>query len=747
MSVMTESFPRQYARTQRFTVGEPRLIQVSGDGSRVVFVRSVSPRQPTNGLWVIDLPELGADNEEIVERLVVDPVVLLAGADDQLPSEERARRERAREGGSGIVSFACDPAATVAVFALGGRLFRADLGADPAATKVAELAVDGPVFDPRPSPDATAIAYCCDGVLRVVDVDGGHDRCVAADAPGSGAAGVTWGQAEFIAAEEMGRSRGHWWAPDSRRLAVARVDVAPVAVWHIADPSQPHLPPRAVPYPAAGTANADVSLWIVDDGADVGSRADPDAGADTRAASAAAAPIAVVWDRVAFPYLVDVHWPADHPLTVAVQSRDQRRVLVLAVDEMSGTTTIVGEQSDDAWVEIVPGVPRFAVDGRLVTTIEDSGVRRLALNGLPASPRGFQVRSVVSTSPRVIYTASESGDPATTFLVEGIGARPLTTVAGLHSAVVGAETIVVRSATMSDAGPATAVWRFDELLETASGGRARSPVHTIASYAEQPVVTPRVTFSITGPRSIATAVLVPDDGMAIDDRPPRSLPVLLDPYGGPHAQRVVHSQAAFLASQWLASQGFAVIVADGRGTPGRGTGWEREVHGDLAGPVLDDQVDALHALAERHPCLDLSRVAIRGWSFGGYLAALAVIRRPDVFHAAVAGAPVTDWRLYDTHYTERYLGDPFIDDGPYERSSLLADAARLSRPLMLVHGLADDNVVVAHTLKLSQALLEAGRPHTVLPLAGVSHMTPQEVVAENLLLLQVAFLRDALGNG
>jgi dipeptidyl-peptidase-4 len=189
-----------------------------------------------------------------------------------------------------------------------------------------------------------------------------------------------------------------------------------------------------------------------------------------------------------------------------------------------------------------------------------------------------------------------------------------------------------------------------------------------------------------------------------------------------------------------------VVIADGRGTPGRGAAWDRAVHLDLAGPPLEDQVDALRAVAEANPgALDLDRVGIRGWSFGGYLAALAVLRRPDVFHAAVAGAPVTDWRLYDTHYTERYLGTPASDPQAYERSSLLADAEKLERPLMLIHGLADDNVVAAHTLRLSSALLAAGKPHTVLPLSGVTHMTPQEVVAENLLLLQVAFLRQALG--
>jgi dipeptidyl-peptidase-4 len=187
-----------------------------------------------------------------------------------------------------------------------------------------------------------------------------------------------------------------------------------------------------------------------------------------------------------------------------------------------------------------------------------------------------------------------------------------------------------------------------------------------------------------------------------------------------------------------------VVVVDGRGTPGLGPEFERAVHGDLAAPVLEDQVDALHAVAAEHPDLDLTRVGIRGWSFGGYLAALAVLRRPDVFHAAVAGAPVTDWALYDTHYTERYLGRPDTEPEAYRRSSMFGDAEKLERPLLLVHGLADDNVVVAHTLRLSSALLAAGRPHSVLPLSGVTHMTPQEVVAENLLLLQVRFLKEAL---
>jgi dipeptidyl-peptidase 4 len=251
-----------------------------------------------------------------------------------------------------------------------------------------------------------------------------------------------------------------------------------------------------------------------------------------------------------------------------------------------------------------------------------------------------------------------------------------------------------------------------------------------------------------GDRQLAVALLLPTD----DDGHSR-LPVLLDPYGGPHAQRVLAANQAYLTSQWLADQGFAVLIVDGRGTPGRGPRWERAVHHDLATPVLTDQLDALQAVAALEPRLDLQRVAIRGWSFGGYLAALAVLRHPEVFRAAVAGAPVTDWHLYDTHYTERYLGHPDEHPEAYRRSSLVdaqgrlpgaADWDAVTPSLLLIHGLADDNVVAAHTLRLSSALLADGRAHQVLPLSGVTHMTPQEVVAERLLTSQVTFLRRAL---
>jgi dipeptidyl-peptidase-4 len=242
-----------------------------------------------------------------------------------------------------------------------------------------------------------------------------------------------------------------------------------------------------------------------------------------------------------------------------------------------------------------------------------------------------------------------------------------------------------------------------------------------------------------GERDLRVGVVLPRD-----HSPGTPLPVLMDPYGGPHHREVVRVHNRWLESQWFADQGFAVVVVDGRGTGGRGPEWDRSVFHELASVTLEDQVDALAAVAKEVPDLDLTRVAIRGWSYGGYLSALAVLRRPDVFHAAVAGAPVTDMALYDTFYTERYCGDPREVPDVYARNSLLEEAGSLTRPLLVIHGLADDNVVAAHTLRLSSALLAGGAPHDVLPLSGVTHMTPQEVVAENLLVLQVEWLHRAL---
>ncbi len=700
---MTDSFPRQYARTQRLTLGEPRNLTVTADGGRVVFARSRGGDDPVNCPWAGD----GATGEE---TLLVDPTALMAEVavdDADLPPEERARRERMREGAGGITGYALDRDATHATFSLAGQLFVADLTdhADHGTTSTRHLDVPGPVFDPHLSPDGTRVAYVRGSELWVADVDGAARRLAGptTDDPDT----VGWGSADFVAAEEMGRYRGFWWSPDGTTIATCRVDDGPVQVWHISNPADPGAAPNAVRYPAAGTPNPAVTLHL-----------HPIDGGDA---------IAVEWPHDRFEYLAKVHWN-DHGLAITVLSRDQHDVEVRTVDTDTGTTAPVFTDHDDAWVELVPGTGSLIAADTPVMCADRDGARRLMIGDEAVSPATVQVRAVVHANADTVVVTGNPLDDASVQHVyrwsraDGFGA--LTDGLGVHAAAVGGDTFVIRSATVDEPG---ARWRLP-------GGA------TLASHAERPLVRPNVRVRAHTPTTPTTAVLLPHDH---DGSP---LPVLLDPYGGPHAQRVVRSHNAFCASQWFADQGFAVVVADGRGTPGRGSAHERAVFHDLAHRVLDDQVSALHAAAEQHPELDLSRVAIRGWSFGGYLSALAVLERPDVFHAAVAGAPVTEWRLYDTCYTERYLGDPNERPDVYDANSLLPLAPKLTRPLLLIHGLADDNVVAAHTLQLSQALLAAGRPHEVLPLVGVTHMTPQEIVAENLLLHQLDFLRRSLGS-
>jgi dipeptidyl-peptidase-4 len=663
----------------------------------VAFLRSGGGDDPVSCLWTLDV----TTGEE---RVVVDPRALRDTSDEVVPEEEKARRERSREQSIGVVDYATDAGARIAAFALSGRLFTARL--DGPAGAVAELRVAGPVIDPHPEPSGTRIAYVSRGALRVVDADGTGDRALAEpDGPE-----VVYGLAEHVAAEEMGRSRGFWWSPGGDRLLAARVDTSPVQRWYIADPANPATPPRQIAYPAAGTANADVSLWLL--GLD-GSR------------------VAVDWDRRAFEYVVAVYWGT--ALLVVVQSRDQRVMRVLDVDPLTGAATVRREDRDPAWVEIVPGVPALTASGALVWAADhDDDTRHLLVAGEPVTPAGLQVQAVLDVDGEtVLFTATR--EPTESHLwtySPDDGLRRLSEAPGVYGGRRAGGTTVVTAQSLDHDGTLVDVHRHGK------------PVAQIASRAEKPVLSPRVELMRAGERELRTAVLLP----SWHEPGSGKLPVLMDPYGGPGAQLVRAARSwTFLVSQWFAEQGFAVVVADGRGTPGRGPAWEKAVRGDVAAPVLEDQVTALHAAAERHPDLDLSRVAIRGWSFGGFLAALAVLRRPEVFHAAVAGAAPTDQRLYDTHWKERFLGHPDEEPDNYTRSSIIHEAAALRRPLMLIQGLADDNVIAAHALRFSAALTAAGRPHTVLPLPGVSHMTPQEAVAENLLLLQADFLKRSLG--
>ena len=689
---MTDTFPRQYARTQRLTLGEPRNIVVSPDGKRVLFLRSAAGNDTVNSLWL-------CHTERNTETCIADIRALLTGTSSENESaQERARRERAREGAAGIVSFSCDSEVHHVAFAVSGRLFVSDMHS------AHEIAVKNPapgtMYDARISPDGKHIAYVRGNALFVCDMQG-NEECLTSET----ATDVTWGVAEFVAAEEMNRQRGYWWSPNSDALVVERVDNSPIELITIADPSQPTDEPQTRRYPFAGTNNARTSLHIID--------------LQKRSTD-------IRWDADAFEYLTSVQWNKAG-LIISVMSRDQQLLDIRKVHTATGQTESLHVERDDKWVELVAGGPLLVAENTLLWCGERNGARAILLNNTTVTPAHIQVRGIISANAEhVTFSGNPIDQPhvlhAWTVNLATHELAQLTHDDGIHTATTGADTIVVRSATMHNPRSRTLVNNH----------------HELANNAEQSLLNVNVSFHRVGKRNISTAIVLPEnhDGSA--------LPVLFDPYGGPHAQRVVSSSMAFTAAQWFANQGFCVVIADGSGTPGRGSEWEREVYHDLATTVLSDQIDVLAHLHEIAPCADTTRVAIRGWSFGGYLAALAVLRAPQHFHTAIAGAPVTEWKLYDTFYTERYLGNPAHDEQPYIASSLLHDAKNLTRPLLVIHGLADDNVLAAHSLELTTALLHAGKPHEFLPLVGVTHMTPQEVVAENLLLHQLDFLRRSL---
>lgn len=800
-------FPRLRARTLRFGCGAPRSAQTVGDGSRALFLRSDGPEDLVTALWLSWFDESGEHHE----TKLADPRELLGATADSedVPAEEKARRERAREGGTGIVGYSADDDGNRIVFTINGRLFLTEIawndetGApEPHTRELAGEWLDEdpemytPVLNPRIAPDGEHVLYTTGSYLMLVDIGGElGDRITAVygvsveDEDGNPAEN-TWkiGLAEFVAGEEMDRYDGFWWAPDSQHVLFESFDTADEPTWYISDPADPEKPAAGRRYPRALTRNADVYLTVITLAFDENDRyAGITGNAD------------VDWDREAYEYVAAVSWRRGHDPLVLVQNRRQTRDQVLEVAVAAdgaalGATRVLEEHANEQWIDLVHGTPAYTPDGRLVCPLNDmaADTNRLTVDGRPFTPAGWNVRAVLDVTDddvlavvqRAPEIASEmpdawagsgaasdaeslfGGHDARSFDVVSMGydgsVAPITTEPGQWTASRGARGMVVSGRDMRSARARMrhivtrrAVGGVTDVVIAANTSDAANTTDItaadITSTAAEPGFTPNVTFTRLGEHRLYTAIIAPSPSSpyAHADK----LPVLMKPYGGPGFQQVVASQSFYWEGQWWADQGFLVVTADGRGTTGRGPAWDRAIFENMKGVTLADQIEAVNALPEAVsrlnadgrrpgvPAPDLDKVCMIGWSYGGFLSALAVLDAPNVFKAACAGAPPTDWTLYDTHYTERYLG---LDPDVYYRNGIVQDAPKLERPLMLIHGFADDNVTIAHSLRLSQALMAAGRPHTFLPLTGITHMTNDETVAENLLTLQRDFLRDAL---
>lgn len=783
------------------------------DGSRALFLRSDGSEDTVTSLWMSVIDE----NGNASEMLLADPRTLLADADaEDVPAEERARRERAREGGSGIVGYSTDASGNRVTFTINGQLFLTDIAVGVTRAIAIEEDELKPVLNPRISPDGQHVMYTTGTYLVNVDLADtafdtafGDDDCEIGDAisvvasiPQDGEWKI--GLAEFAAGEEMNRYDGFWWSPDSKYVLFETYDESPEPIWHLSDPANPANPARSNRYPQALTANANVQLTLLE------------LGFDSDNCCYGAIANEVQWDHETYEYLAAVSWTSGHEPIILVQDRLQQHDQVLAIHvgepiatmrdaengftddegdqvetfsiaipeyaegERPGSTRVLEKHSNAYWLDLIHGTPAFTPNGRLICAMNDmdADTNRLTVDGVPFTPAGLQVREVLNvTDDDVLCVVQRTpellSDDSLPFLWQSNAAdhdarsfdvvsirydgtwEPLTYAPGQWTMSRAGNGCVVTGRGMDDA--TVQMQHCMNIVTTDENGTdvASMVVSPIENHAETPGFTPNVHFTRLGERGLYTAIVLPSASSEYAHAD--TLPVLMKPYGGPGFQQVVENQSFYWDAQWWADQGYIVVTADGRGTTGRGPKWDRAIYETMKSVTLEDQVDAVRALPEvlatlaaqenkessetTIPQPDLNRVAMIGWSYGGFLSALAVLEAPETFAAACAGAPPTDWTLYDTHYTERYLG---LDPAVYERNSIISDAPQLDRPLMLIHGFADDNVTIAHSLRLSQALMAAGRKHTFLPLTGITHMTNDETVAENLLILQRDFLAKAL---
>lgn len=669
---------------------QPRALKISPDGRLVTLLRNRKNDRERFDLWAID-------TISGKERMIVDSEK--AGSGAELSEAEKMQRERARIGGSrGIVAYDWSPDGTRILVPIDGDLYLATPGGD-----VARL-TDTPdgELNPTVSPKGRYLSFVRGGNLFAIDIATREERQLTHGADET----MSWGVAEFVAQEEMDRHTGHWWSPDDSLIAVAKVDESGVGIINRAAIGAEGTKIYPQRYPAAGTPNAVVELYLIDPLGERQTKVDLGKNPDI--------------------YVARVDWSKDgKALYVQRQSRDQKRLDLLAADPATGETRIVLTETARTWLNLHHGF-RALRDGGFLWWSEKSGhghLYRVANGKWTALTSGdWDVRDVIGVDEakglvfftgnretpleQHIYAASLSGGGDVTRLTEAGWWN-----GGVMDGKAG-RIIVSRS----NPKQPTQIYLADS-----SGKRLRwlsenrlTGDHPYAPY-------------LTAHRETQFGDIPASDGSTLYYRmltpelePGKRYPVFMIHYGGPGAGRQVTKSWGGAIQQYLAQQGWIVFAIDNRGTPDRGKAFEDHIHRAMGTVEVEDQL-AGAAWLKSQPFVDPGRIATYGWSYGGYLTLKLLQKAPGVFAAGIAGAPVSKWELYDTHYTERYLGDPNAKHSAYPAANALAETGRIADPLLLIHGMADDNVVLEHSTIFMNAMQEKGKPFDLMLYPGQTH--------------------------
>ena len=686
---------------------------ISPDGTRVTFLRGKDDDRFQLDLWEYDI----ASGET---RRLVDSKVVLPG-EETLSDEEKARRERQRIAAfSGIVDYQWAPSSQALLFPLGGELYLYDLGDDVADPVRKLTSGTGFATDPKVSPGGAYVGFVRERNLWLIDLATGREIQLTED----GSDTIGNGVAEFVADEEMDRHTGYWFAPDDSAVAFTRIDESPVPVQKRYEMYADRTEVVQQRYPAAGDPNVRISLHVADLATMRAGKAGVDRPAKLSVAGVDLGPETDI-------YLPRVQWRTPGVLTFQRQSRDQRTLELFETTLATGKQRVLVTETSDTWVPLHSGL-RFLADGRFLWISERSGFEHLQLHAgdgalervLTSGDWVVDALLGVDEAAGLAYIAGTKDSPLEkhVYAVPLAGGEPhrLSTQPGMHEASFSANaSVFVDLWSNPTTPPQTQLFKADgSLLATLVANDLSDPAHPYAPYrgAHRPVEFG--SFEAADGSQLHYSLVKP-----ADFDPARKYPVVVYVYGGPATQTVTRAwpgRTDHFFNQYLAQSGYVVFSLDNRGTPRRGAKFGGALYGRQGTVEVQDQVAGIEFLRGQS-WVDPARIGVHGWSNGGYMTLMLLGQASDHYACGVAGAPVTDWALYDTHYTERYMDHPERNPDGYRVSSVFTHIDGLRSKLLLVHGMADDNVLFTNSTKLMSELQKRGTPFELMTYPGAKH--------------------------